>query len=121
MKADLTPYLIDGFLPTIGIECHVQLRTKTKLFAAVAAEGSLQSDANSSVSPLCLGLPGALPVLNEAAVDLAISAGLALQAEIAPETSFDRKHTIFIPICRSVIRSLSIGSRLSLVAVCVFL
>ena len=95
MKADLTPYFIDGFLPTIGIECHVQLRTKTKLFAAVAAEGSLQSDANSSVSPLCLGLPGALPVLNEAAVDLAISAGLALQAEIAPETSFDRKHYFY--------------------------
>ena len=95
MKVDLTPHFIDGFLPTIGIECHVQLRTKTKLFAAVAAEGSLQADANSSVSPLCLGLPGALPVLNEAAVDLAIIAGLALEAEIASETSFDRKHYFY--------------------------
>ena len=87
--------LVDGFLPTIGIECHVQLRTKTKLFAPVAATSGVETPANSSVSPLCLGLPGALPILNQAAVDLAILAGLALEAKIADRTSFDRKHYFY--------------------------
>ena len=87
--------MIDGFLPAIGIECHVQLKTKTKLFAPVAADGGKEAPANSSVSPLCLGLPGALPVVNEMAVELAIIAGLALEAEIASETAFDRKHYFY--------------------------
>ena len=86
--------MVDGFLPSIGIECHVQLKTRTKLFAPVAAAGK-EAPANSSVSPLCLGLPGALPVVNEMAIELAILAGLALEAEIASETAFDRKHYFY--------------------------
>ena len=89
----LKPYLIDGFLPSIGIECHVQLKTKTKLFTGVPVATNVP--ANSQISPLCLGLPGALPVLNHQAVVLAIRAGLALDGEIARQTSFDRKHYFY--------------------------
>lgn len=87
------PYLVDGYLPTIGIECHVQLATETKLFTAVSNRFS--PDPNSAVGPLCLGLPGTLPVLNYGAVELAIKAGLALEAEIAQTTHFDRKHYFY--------------------------
>ena len=89
----LESYLVDGYLPTIGIECHVQLATQTKLFTAV--DNRFSPDPNSAVGPLCLGLPGTLPVLNRQAVELAIRAGLALEAEIAKETHFDRKHYFY--------------------------
>ena len=87
------PYLVGGYLPTVGIECHVQLATKTKLFTAVSNQFDPQP--NSAIGPLCLGLPGTLPVLNRQAVDLAITAGLALEAEIASPTHFDRKHYFY--------------------------
>lgn len=82
------------YIPTIGIECHVQLKTKTKLFSG--ADNDARGKApNTTVSPLCLGLPGTLPVLNAEAVRLAIRAGLALQAEIAPLSRFERKHYFY--------------------------
>lgn len=87
------PYLVDGYLPTIGIECHVQLATKTKLFTPVSNQFS--PEPNSAVGPLCLGLPGTLPTLNGQAVELAIKAGLALGSEIAKTTHFDRKHYFY--------------------------
>ncbi len=83
-----------GLLPSIGIECHVQLSTRSKLFSS-AGNDARQAVANTLVSPLCLGLPGTLPVLNSAAVDLAIKAGLALNAQIAKISSFDRKHYFY--------------------------
>ena len=83
-----------GFLPTIGIECHIQLKTKTKLFAAVANQ-DIKAKPNSLVSPLCLGLPGSLPVLNKKAVELGIRAGLILNGKIAKQISFDRKHYFY--------------------------
>ena len=89
----LQSYLIDGYLPAIGIECHVQLATETKLFTAVANQ--FQQEPNVQIGPLCLGLPGTLPVLNQRAVELAIRAGLALEAEIADQTHFDRKHYFY--------------------------
>ena len=82
------------YLPTIGIECHVQLKTKTKLFAAVDND-SRGKEPNTTVSPICFGLPGTLPVLNDAAIDFGIKAGLALNAEINPVISFDRKHYFY--------------------------
>ena len=88
-------YLTAGYLPAIGIECHVQLAAKTKLFTAVANEPGLSAAPNVRVGPLCLGLPGALPVVNEEAVRLGIWAGLALGAEINGETGFDRKHYFY--------------------------
>ncbi|HEX4662513.1 MAG TPA: Asp-tRNA(Asn)/Glu-tRNA(Gln) amidotransferase subunit GatB, partial [Candidatus Saccharimonadales bacterium] len=85
---------LDSYLATIGIECHVQLKTKTKLFSG--ADNDARSAApNTTVSPICFGLPGTLPVLNIEAVALAIRAGIALNAEIAPISSFDRKHYFY--------------------------
>lgn len=84
----------DKYTPTIGIECHVQLSTKTKLFAAVDNDAR-DKDPNTTVSPICFGLPGTLPVLNIAAVEYGIRAGLALNAEINPVISFDRKHYFY--------------------------
>ena len=94
-KRSTHQFEIEGYLPTIGIECHVQLKTESKLFTAVSAQNSKFSTPNENVGPLCLGLPGALPVVNQKAVDLAIKAGLALNSQIATETSFDRKHYFY--------------------------
>ena len=79
---------------TIGIECHVQLATKTKLFS-VSDNDARDKEPNSVVSAIDYGLPGMLPVLNEAAIDLAIRAGLALNADIAKVSRFDRKHYFY--------------------------
>ncbi len=82
------------YLPTIGIECHVQLCTKTKLFSEVDNDARLK-EPNTCVSPVDYALPGMLPRLNEAAVELAVRAGLALNAEINLESRFDRKHYFY--------------------------
>lgn len=87
-------YTVNGYLPTIGIECHVQLKTKTKLFAGVENDARGAAP-NTLISPICLGLPGVLPVLNVQAVTLGIRAGLALRAEIAEVSHFDRKHYFY--------------------------
>lgn len=86
--------ILDTYEMTIGIECHVQLMTKTKLFSG-ADNDARDAAPNTKVSPICFGLPGTLPVLNKEAVQLAIRAGLALNAEIAPISSFDRKHYFY--------------------------
>ncbi len=80
--------------PTIGIECHVQLATTTKLFSGANNDARDESP-NSVVSPIDYGLPGMLPVLNHSAVELAIKAGLALGSEIALTSRFDRKHYFY--------------------------
>lgn len=82
------------YLPTIGIECHVQLKTKTKLFAAVDNDAR-QSSPNTLISHICLGLPGALPVLNEEAVVLAVKAAYALNSKPQLFSKFDRKHYFY--------------------------
>lgn len=88
-------YLVNGkYYPTIGVECHVQLKTLTKLFAGVDNDAR-DAAPNTLISPLCVGLPGTLPVLNGEAVNLAIKAGLALKAEIAEISHFDRKHYFY--------------------------
>ena len=76
---------------TIGIECHVQLNTKTKLFSAVDND-AVDKEPNSCVSPIDYALPGMLPVLNRSAVDKAILAGLAMNCTINLYSRFDRKH-----------------------------
>jgi len=90
----ITKEILDKYEPTIGIECHVQLRTKTKLFSG-ADNDARDKAPNTTVSPICFGLPGTLPVLNREAVNLAIRAGVALNAEIAKVSSFDRKHYFY--------------------------
>lgn len=79
---------------TIGIECHVQLKTKTKLFAAVDNDAR-EAVPNSLVSHICFGLPGALPVLNREAVRLASRAAFALGTKPASFSKFDRKHYFY--------------------------
>ena len=79
---------------TIGIECHVQLATDTKLFST-ANNDARDKAPNSVVSPVDYGLPGMLPVLNRQAVNLAIKAGKALNATVAAVSRFDRKHYFY--------------------------
>lgn len=74
----------------IGLEVHVQLKTKTKIFCSCSTE--FGSEPNTQVCPVCLGLPGSLPVLNKTVLDYAIKVGLALNCTVQPFTKFDRKH-----------------------------
>lgn len=90
----LQHYLVKGYLPTIGIECHVQLRTKTKLFSSVSNEAR-EAAPNTLVSHVCFGLPGALPVLNKEAVSLAARAAYALGTKPQRFSKFDRKHYFY--------------------------
>lgn len=83
-----------NYIPTIGIECHVQLCTKTKLFSEVDNDAR-GKEPNSCLSPVDYALPGMLPRLNEEAVKLAVRAGLALNSEINLESRFDRKHYFY--------------------------
>lgn len=87
-------YIIQGYLPTIGIECHVQLKTKTKLFAGVGNDAR-SALPNTLVSHICLGMPGALPVLNEKAVEYAIRAALAFHVKPQKYSYFERKHYFY--------------------------
>lgn len=86
--------LTDKYEITIGIECHVQLATATKLFSG-ADNDARDKQPNTVVSPIDFGLPGMLPVLNREAVNLAIIAGKALNSEIARVSRFDRKHYFY--------------------------
>ncbi len=82
------------YLPTIGIETHVQLKTKTKLFSAVDNDAR-SAKPNTLISHIDVGMPGALPVLNEKALELAVRAGLALNGEPQKFSKFDRKHYFY--------------------------
>ncbi len=79
--------------PVIGLEIHVQLNTETKMFCA--CENRFGAEPNTLTCPLCLGHPGVLPVINQAAVDKAIQIGLALDCEIAPSSQFHRKNYFY--------------------------
>ena len=81
----------DKYRITIGIECHVQLATKTKLFSEVDNDAR-GKEPNSCVSPVDYALPGMLPRLNQEAVNFAVRAGHAMNAKINPISRFDRKH-----------------------------
>ncbi len=82
------------YKPTIGIECHVQLNTKTKLFAAVENDAR-DATPNTLISHICLGMPGALPVLNKQAVYLASKAAFSLNTVPQKFSKFDRKHYFY--------------------------
>ncbi|MEX1995568.1 MAG: Asp-tRNA(Asn)/Glu-tRNA(Gln) amidotransferase subunit GatB, partial [Candidatus Saccharimonadales bacterium] len=83
-----------NYTPTIGIECHIQLKTKTKLFAAVSNDAR-DAAPNTLISHICVGMPGALPYLNEAAVELAVRAAFAFNTTPQKFSKFDRKHYFY--------------------------
>jgi aspartyl-tRNA(Asn)/glutamyl-tRNA(Gln) amidotransferase subunit B len=82
------------YTPTIGIECHVQLKTVTKLFSAVSNDARSAAP-NTLISHIDLGMPGALPVLNEKAVEYAIKVAFAFNVEPQKYSFFERKHYFY--------------------------
>ncbi|MDP2856524.1 MAG: Asp-tRNA(Asn)/Glu-tRNA(Gln) amidotransferase GatCAB subunit B, partial [Bacillota bacterium] len=75
----------------IGLEVHVQLLTKSKMFCSCSADYA-DSPANTHVCPVCLGMPGVLPVINRQAIEYTIMTALALNCEIPEVSRFDRKN-----------------------------
>lgn len=78
----------------IGLETHCQLNTKTKIFSSESTKFD-PDNPNTNISPICLGYPGVLPVLNEKVLEYAVKAGLALNCRIAPYSKFDRKQYFY--------------------------
>ena len=85
---------MSDYKPTIGIEIHVQLATKSKMFCGCDND-SRTAEPNTNICPVCMAYPGTLPVVNKRAVELAIKLGEGLNAEIARHTSFDRKNYFY--------------------------
>src|SRR6202008_747415 len=94
-KPDLLEYdeVVARFDPVLGLEVHVELSTVTKMFCGCAT--TFGAEPNTQVCPVCLGLPGSLPVLNQAAVESAIRIGLALGCQIAPWSRLARKNYFY--------------------------
>jgi aspartyl-tRNA(Asn)/glutamyl-tRNA(Gln) amidotransferase subunit B len=101
-----------NYEPVIGLEVHAQLKTKSKIFCGCST--AFGNSPNDSVCPVCLGMPGVLPVLNKGVVEAAIKTGIALNCTISDTTKFDRKNYFYPdlpkgyqisqydqPICRS--------------------
>jgi len=82
------------YITVIGLEVHVQLKTKSKLFCSCSTD-YIGAMPNSNVCPVCLGLPGTLPVLNKKAVELALKMSCAIGGNIQKESRFHRKNYFY--------------------------
>jgi aspartyl-tRNA(Asn)/glutamyl-tRNA(Gln) amidotransferase subunit B len=85
--------VVAKYEPTLGLEVHVELNTNTKMFCGCSTE--FGAEPNTQTCPVCLGLPGSLPVVNEVAIESAIKIGLALNCSIAPFSRFARKNYFY--------------------------
>ena len=93
--AELMDYddVVAGFDPVMGLEVHVELGTRTKMFCGCPT--AFGAEPNTQVCPVCIGLPGSLPVANAAAIESAIRIGLALNCSIRPSSQFARKNYFY--------------------------
>jgi len=83
------------YITDIGLEVHVELSTRSKMFCSCAVVDNTISKPNSSICPVCCGMPGTLPVINRNAVELALRAAIALECEIAETSIFARKNYFY--------------------------
>src|ERR1041384_3079087 len=106
-KAELMDFdkALELYEPVLGFEVHVELSTQTKMFSdapnPAAAGADHDAAPNTQITPVALGLPGSLPVVNETAVEYAISLGLALGCEIAPKSTFSRKNYFYPDLAKN--------------------
>ena len=95
---------LELYEPVLGFEVHVELNTQTKMFSDApnpAALGNTLQEPNTMITPVDLGLPGSLPVVNEQAVKYSISLGLALGCSIAPTSRFARKNYFYPDLAKN--------------------
>jgi aspartyl-tRNA(Asn)/glutamyl-tRNA(Gln) amidotransferase subunit B len=92
-ESAMSPELLAKYEPVIGLEVHVQLLTKTKIFCGCSTR--FGDPPNSNVCPVCLGLPGTLPVLNKRAVEMAMRAALAINCTVHEHSRFARKNYFY--------------------------
>ena len=83
----------------IGLEIHAELKTNTKVFCS--CKNAFGSEPNTNVCPVCIGLPGTLPVINKKAVELTVKAGLCMGSEISPVAVFERKNYFYPDLCKA--------------------
>src|SRR6478735_6475630 len=105
-KPDLMDFdkALELFEPVLGFEVHVELSTATKMFSDApnpAAPDGFGAGPNTQITPLCLGLPGSLPVVNSTAIEYSISLGLALGCQIAPSSRFARKNYFYPDLAKN--------------------
>jgi len=105
-RADLMDFdeAIERFDVALGFEVHVELSTRTKMFSDAPNPANSEfhgAEPNTLVTPVCLGLPGSLPVVNELAIEYAISLGLALGCSIAPSSRFARKNYFYPDLAKN--------------------
>ena len=100
-KAELMNYeqALEKFEVVIGLEVHVELNTKTKMFCG--CKNDFGDEPNTNVCPICIGLPGSLPVVNKRAIESSIAIGLALGCSIAPTGRFARKNYFYPDLAKN--------------------
>src|SRR4030067_415307 len=89
------PEPLEAFEPTIGLEVHAELLTRSKMFCGCAVGHSPAPEPNRSTCEICTGMPGTLPVINQRAVEYALRVALALHCTVAETSLFSRKHSFY--------------------------